>query len=532
MGTDAWFDSASYLAAKAEALNMASGGTTWTAATVEQAIANAGLTVEEHYTLYGWKEGLSPNVYYNENEYVASKVAALNEEAYDGKTDWTAADFRTLWSGNPFVHYLEYGAYEANVNPSISFDDDAYYAAKASSLSASAYEGKTDWTASDVETLFHDNGLTPITHYMLYGKDEGFYTPSSTETTKWSISTYLCADNDLEAAGLNDVNEMEAATIGDNITVAYQLDRSRYYTIADGNWTDTRRGVITQQDDNMSHIVSLTADIGEQNMGSSSTLTNFINWSTPATGSGYDALILWNHGAGAYGCCWDEENGSMLTVQDIATAITHSTTGHLDLVAFDCCNMGILDQAYALNGLVDVMVGSEDTIPEDGYEYTDLLTTFSASSDQSVETLAAVMVESYKETYSGTETLSALDLSGMDTLLSAMQHFDSVWDASNVSDSVLAQAESETRRFDDNIDLYDFMENVISLSSSSAVDAAASLVASAVDSVVLSSCGSADAHGLSIYMPVVADTSYVMGTGSTLLAATGWSDIYTAVWSA
>jgi hypothetical protein len=68
------------------------------------------MTAEQHYSLYGWKEGLSPNAYYNESEYVADKVAALNSAGAGGRTDWTAEEFKALWGGNPLQHYLQYGA--------------------------------------------------------------------------------------------------------------------------------------------------------------------------------------------------------------------------------------------------------------------------------------------------------------------------------------------------------------------------------------------------------------------------------------
>lgn len=531
MATDPWFSTSYYLAAKAAALNAAGGVTTWTADNVQAAIEAAGLTVEQHYNLYGWREGLAPNAYYNENQYIASKVAALNTAAADGKTDWTAADFRALWTGNPFQHYLQYGAYEGNVNPSSIFDDDAYYVAKAGAMNASSYGGRTNWTAADVESIFQQNGLSPISHYIQYGASEGFYTPGSTAAAKWSVSAYMCADNDLEAAGLVDVGEMNAATLSSDVTVLYQIDRAEGYSTAEGDWTNTCQGVITQAT-GAAHSTAVTNFLPETNMGAVGTLTSFINWSTSTSDATSKALILWDHGGGVSGCCWDEGSGDAhLSVQDISTAIESSTVGHLNLVAFDCCLMGILDQAYVLRNDADVMVASEDNIPQDGYEYTSLLTSFSQSSDQTTQGLARTMVTTYDASYSETVTLSALDLTKVDELVSAMRNFDTVWDASGLSASLLSQAENATLRYADNIDLADFMTNVADLSTSATVDAAAQLVITAVGDMVISSCGGSGASGLTIYMPDAADTSYLTGVGASLLAATGWNDIYADVWS-
>jgi hypothetical protein len=94
------------------------------------------------------------------------------------------------------------------------------------------------------------------------------------------------------------------------------------------------------------------------------------------------------------------------------------------------------------------------------------------------------------------------------------------------------RAAREALRYDDNIDLVDFMERVIERSSSAELDAAAQAVINAVDDVVIAKCGSSSSHGLTIYMPENADTSYVSDVGAELLAVTGWSDIYSAVWAA
>ena len=178
-----WFDQSYYLSAKAAYNNAhATGGlTTWTATSVQAAFNAAGITPEQHYTQYGWIEGLSPDAYYVESQYVTSKVAALNAGAFQGKTTWTSADFYSSLNGsNPFMHYVQYGAYETGVEPSTGFDDDTYYTDKAAYNNAHNVNGITTWTAATVMAAFQAAGLTPIGHYELYGQTEAFYTPTPT----------------------------------------------------------------------------------------------------------------------------------------------------------------------------------------------------------------------------------------------------------------------------------------------------------------------------------------------------------------
>lgn len=384
--------------------------------------------------------------------------------------------------------------------------------------------------------------FTPATSGTYYicadgtGRSTGDYLLSveeSADSTQWTVMTYMSADNNLEAAALADVNEMEAAEESVTITMTCILDRSRYYSSADGNWSNTREGVI-ESDGVTSHVSSLASSLTEQNMGSVTTLTEFINWSDLQTDSDSNALILWNHGGGISGSCWDYGNGySNLSMEDIATAIESSTVGTMDLVAFDACYMAVLDQAYILSDCAEIMVASEDTMPSTGFDYTSLINDFSntTSSDQTASTLASQIIQAYDDSNTETVTLSALDLTKMDELILSMSNFKTVWDSEGISSSILISSENETLRYDDYIDLSDFMENIQTYSSSNALDSAAQTVIDALNDLVIASCGSADSSGLTIYMPETADTSYLTGTGNDLIAATGWSEIYSAIWS-
>lgn len=165
------FDEDYYLNEKAAQLTN-STGTDWTVDDVQAAFEEAGLTASEHFLLYGYDEGLSANAYFNADEYAESKAAAAGETVEEFKAAWKAAS----GSDNLYLHYIQYGAYEDNVSPATGFDDGKYYEAKAAELTATT--GQT-WTVAQVQTAFGEAGLNPISHYQLYGKDEGLsYTPT------------------------------------------------------------------------------------------------------------------------------------------------------------------------------------------------------------------------------------------------------------------------------------------------------------------------------------------------------------------
>lgn len=170
------FDQEYYLEAKLAALQAAYPE--WagkTADDLEATLQNVyGLTAEEHYQQYGYQEGLAPNAYFDADEYTFAKATQLfNANKYLSIQEAQAA-FEAAWTGNVYDHYLQFGAYE-NVNPSNAFDESEYYASKLAALqvneaTAEEWAGKT---VEDLQAVFQEAGLTALTHFIAYGEDEG-----------------------------------------------------------------------------------------------------------------------------------------------------------------------------------------------------------------------------------------------------------------------------------------------------------------------------------------------------------------------
>jgi hypothetical protein len=112
------FDTNTYLAAKAQALNAADSNANWTPASVLKAITDAGMSVYDHYNLFGANEG---------------------------------------------------------VNPSNAFDASSYYDAKLAKLQADPATASAwaDKTAADVKDAIAEAGMTPVEHFLRFGQDEG-----------------------------------------------------------------------------------------------------------------------------------------------------------------------------------------------------------------------------------------------------------------------------------------------------------------------------------------------------------------------
>ncbi|MCK4623805.1 MAG: LEPR-XLL domain-containing protein, partial [Phycisphaerae bacterium] len=194
---------------------------------------------------------------------------------------------------------------------------------------------------------------------------------SGRDPAEWTVMVYLDADNNLEGAGIDDMNEMEVVGSTSSVNILVQFDRTSGHDTSNGNWTDTRRGRVVQ-DTNTSVINTPLTSIGEANMGAPATLSDFIQWGVTTYPANRYGVILWDHGGGTSGVCWDDTDSDHLTVAEVGQALT-SAGVQMDVVGFDACLMGMMEQTYEIRNYADIMVASEQTEPWDGWSYDTFL---------------------------------------------------------------------------------------------------------------------------------------------------------------
>lgn len=268
------FNETYYLGVKLAALQATK--TSWvgkTTADVTAAFTAAGLTAEQHYTTYGYKESLAPNAEFNAAEYTAAKATQLFQNDVTSKYASVAAAqtaFLAAWTGDVYQHYLQFGAAE-NVNPSNAFDESSYYASKLAALKADPATSAA-WatkTVTDLQASFKAAGFTALTHYELYGKTEGIAitaVPASEQVT--AIGTTgtaftLTTDPDNIAGTVNDdtiAAYVNYAKGSPNATASSTL--TGVDVVAGGGGTDTLNITVDGVLDNSNAAVALPgADI-------------------------------------------------------------------------------------------------------------------------------------------------------------------------------------------------------------------------------------------------------------------------------
>lgn len=251
---------------------------------------------------------------------------------------------------------------------------------------------------------------------------------------KWVIMIYMCADNNLEYASIFNMNQLERVGSDQNIKILVQWDRSPGYDSSNGNWTSTKRFLVSKDDSNSIIASEELEDLGEVDMGNMTSLVEFINWTYQNYPSERYALSLWNHGSGWLGHTYDDTSNTCLTLESLSEALkTAGFEGEkkLDLLVFDECVMGLLDTAYAMTPYTRVLIASEDVIPGTGIDFVVPLSELANNPNMDEKELAESIVHAYGKFYARQYikpyvTLAAYDMERMPSVINATNNLSSI----------------------------------------------------------------------------------------------------------
>ena len=245
----------------------------------------------------------------------------------------------------------------------------------------------------------------------------------------WTIFVYLCG-TDLESTGgmgTGDLIEMlDADTRGNARFVVQTGGTDGWYNQV----VDSRRiqRFLIQDGE-----IELMDEQPLAGMGTSNTLSDFLSWGVANYASTHMGLILWNHGGGAItGVCFDEMyRYDSLDLQELDAALYQGvgvTGRRLDFVGFDACLMGTVETANVVASYANYMIGSEETEPGSGWDYTAIGSFLGSTPDADGAALGAVVCDSFLAACEELDedrltTLSVLDLSALDALLLRFNEF-------------------------------------------------------------------------------------------------------------
>ena len=198
----------------------------------------------------------------------------------------------------------------------------------------------------------------------------------------------------LEGDIYTDLNEARLVGSTDDVVIVSQFDRFDGAFDGDGDWTTTKRYLVTQDDD----LATVNSEELKISAGSIAAPRKRwpTSWSQAITSfpAKKYALILSDHGAGWMGG-WNDNDpveGEPLSINEIdqalAYAIAETGIEQFEFIGFDAC---LMSQVEALSGVAPYArysVASEETEPAIGWAYSRFLTKLAAKPTMNGATLA------------------------------------------------------------------------------------------------------------------------------------------------
>ncbi|MBI3164916.1 MAG: hypothetical protein IPG44_17540 [Anaerolineales bacterium] len=343
--------------------------------------------------------------------------------------------------------------------------------------------------------------------------------PDASSLPEWTIIVYSAADDgDLEASMWIDINEMELVGSSPQVNIVVQMDRYNGGFDADGNWSDTRRYLITQ-DDNLEAIASpVLENLGEVDMGDPRNLTDFATWAIQNYPAQKYALILSDHGGGWTGGYLDAYSQSGMSMPEIVSALegVRQNTGieKFEAIIFDACLMAQIEVFGAMHPYANFIVASEELVPGYGLSHAAWMGQLAQNPAMDGKGVSQAIVATYiTEDIFLTEyarataneiaqqeaeaTMSAVESARIPDVIAAMNQFVSLM--ASMDQTTVAEARTYARHYaslfgeqasPSFIDLGNFSQTLASLNGEPALQQAAAQLQSAISSALV-----AEMHG-------------------------------------
>jgi len=220
--------------------------------------------------------------------------------------------------------------------------------------------------------------------------------PSGPVRKPWALLAYIAGDNNLSDAGLADIVELCEVGASPRVHVAVEIDTY-------GEYTGSLRYEITEPDwSGKAHRIVIER-IPEKDTGDPEALRSFLDWGLMRYPADNYLVVVWNHGTGFRAIRRDigyDDFGSSLDMPEIEEAMRRAGIGdklRIRILGFDACLMNMVEIAHHFASQVDIIVGSQQTEPGDGWPYDEVLKAVKDAGDEF--DLARRIVNAYIEDY-------------------------------------------------------------------------------------------------------------------------------------
>lgn len=363
--------------------------------------------------------------------------------------------------------------------------------------------------------------IVPSLAMTMHARGEG------ESTVPWTVALYVNGDNDLERYW----DEYSRPAL-ENIPASSDVN-----IVAMMDWV-AQNGTMLYEISGGE--VTLVGTYEEKNYGDGATFQWFITEVTALYPSEKLAVIGWDHGYAWRYFSNDQTSGDKITMPELQAAIEGAGIP-IDILAFDACNMAAIEVVWqvSLTGLVDILVGSEETIPMNGFPYDLMLTSVANDPSRTPTQVATDMVDGWAAYYDPLSWAQSICLSATDVQSIGQQSSAFVDWAAAMHANLGAYAKEYKKAIRDtytayatnkHLDMADLGDNILANSriSNAALRTATAAIVTAIDSSVIASWAgdwAAACRGLTIWWGLTSDWDY---SGPAYLAEvafaidTGW----------
>ncbi|MCK5582775.1 MAG: hypothetical protein KAI33_03240, partial [Elusimicrobiales bacterium] len=229
---------------------------------------------------------------------------------------------------------------------------------------------------------------------------------------EWTIMTFINGKNNLEHAGLFNVNQMEVIGSDKNMNIVVEIGRMSGQAgdvDLDGDWTGSRRLYIKKDKDREKMTSPVIMETKNVDMGDYKRIVDFVKWTKANYPAKKYMLVIWNHGSGWFdppkekkiadkGISHDDETGNYVRTIEIGKILEEA--GKVDILAFDACLMQMAEVAYEVKDYSDMIIASENTDHGFAFLYKEKLSSLTNNPTASLEETAMVFINAHKKFYS------------------------------------------------------------------------------------------------------------------------------------
>lgn len=341
----------------------------------------------------------------------------------------------------------------------------------------------------------------------------GFPDFETREPAAWTVLAYYGGDTNLEAGVINDLNEFELGGGSDEtVRVIALLDRHPEYSDASDNWSGARLFEITA-DVSGDHLDGQTPTIDSEpiaildtlDTGNGEVLSQFLVWALQTYPAEQYALALASHGAGWAGIIADETDlDTLLTIPELTEAfsIAKESSGveRFDLIINDACLMSSVEYHNAMADFFDYSLASPEIIVNPALDMQIFTQTLREMTDIPISDLGAQLVDQYinvdivqrQSSDVVYLTNSLIELNAFENVVVAIENFARLINQQpRLYRNILGQVRANTYTYtafansDELIDLGDFMQGMIEVSSDPDIVGAAQDVIVALDAALV-----------------------------------------------